>query len=292
MALARRSWIAAVVAASIGLALFFYDDVFEEFGLEHTVSHRAASLVELLLMGPGMGLLGLALSELAVARERDVRRERERAQGQRLLALGRVAASVAHEVRNPLHNLQLIVDELRPADGGPLWERLRVNLERIDRAVDLVYELARPAARDGADEPADLAPALAEAVAATRTRWPTVAIACTVPAAMVATCREAPARIIFDNLLRNAAPAALDAGGDVRVEVRREEADWVVRIANPGRLTLPPDDPAFVSSKADGLGLGLAISRQLAANAGGALGLAQEGDAVVAVLRLPAAERP
>jgi two-component system, NtrC family, nitrogen regulation sensor histidine kinase NtrY len=96
------------------------------------------------------------------------------------------------------------------------------------------------------------------------------------------------------NLVRNAADAALEAGGGVRVGWSRDGSFVEVRVEDDGpgvtdtaNLFVP-----FFTTKPQGTGIGLVLSRQIAEAHGGTLGLENrpEGGAL-ARLRLPFAPR-
>ncbi len=74
--------------------------------------------------------------------------EVEQVEVEQFLVLGRLSASIAHEVRNPLNNILLLTDELNSPDDSQniveIAKRLKRNAERINHAVELVYRLARP----------------------------------------------------------------------------------------------------------------------------------------------------
>ena len=83
------------------------------------------------------------------------RSEREILLGDRMAALGRLAASVAHEVRNPLGaidiQLQLLQEELRAGGGtaeraGERLDTARAELRRLDRIVQNFLRFSRPPA--------------------------------------------------------------------------------------------------------------------------------------------------
>ena len=93
------------------------------------------------------------------------------------------------------------------------------------------------------------------------------------------------------NLVRNAADAALETGGGVRVGWHPEGREVEIRIEDDGP-GLPSTANLFVpffTTKPQGSGIGLALSRQIAEGHGGSLVLANRTDArgCVAVLRLP-----
>ena len=91
--------------------------------------------------------------------------------------------------------------------------------------------------------------------------------------------------------MRNAADAALETGGQVRVRWRRAgaRAEIVVEDEGPG---LPESSNLFVpffTTKPQGSGIGLFLSRQIAEAHGGLLQLANRGDTrgCAAILALP-----
>jgi signal transduction histidine kinase len=291
MATRRRSWLIALIATGFGFAFFYYDDLLDE-GATHNTLHTLVEVIEFIVMGPGMGVLAFVVCEYLRLAGETLRRERAQALQQRFLILGRIAAGVAHEVRNPLHNIRLLIDEMHHSGGmpadQPLCRRVEANLERINRAVELVYQLAKPTALGTqVDIGVDLVALAAEAATAEATRsGVTVHRELPTTPAPVA-CAPATIRIVFDNLLRNAAAV----GGEVHLVVRPGKDVWETVIRNRG--TLPEEllgdgsEEPVDSTKQGGLGLGLFISRQLLRSAGGGLTLTQHGDQVEAVVRIP-----
>jgi signal transduction histidine kinase len=297
MSIPKRSWLIGIAGMFAGSALFALDTAVEVLHLGPADLHYWIESAEFTIIGPGLGVLCLLLVERlratrAAAQVREIE-ERER----RFLMLGRMAAAVAHEVRNPLHTLRLVVDELRveqPAlRSHPLSAHIDDSLERIDRAVDLVYRLARPGAED--EGAGDLAAAVRAALAALALdpSGPVIRPGA-IPDHAPVRCSASGLRIMIDNLLRNALQAT--ASGDaISVELRGEPERWLLRVVNPGSLPAlgaPRGGETGISSKPDGLGLGLVITRQIAGNAGGELTLAAAAGRVTAELALPVWKAP
>ncbi|HSJ99403.1 MAG TPA: histidine kinase dimerization/phospho-acceptor domain-containing protein, partial [Myxococcota bacterium] len=90
----------------------------------------------------------------------DVGRMRAQAQQMKLVALGRLTASIAHEIRNPLssigHAAELLDEDSRLAEGERrLLEIIRSNVFRLDRIVqEVLYLNRRDRAQPEAIEPA------------------------------------------------------------------------------------------------------------------------------------------
>ena len=294
MAIPVRSWLIGIGGMLAGCGLFAIDTTVEMLHIGPANLHFWIECLEFGLVGPGLGLICLLLAErLRVAREA-VRTQAQAERERRLLVLGRMAAAVAHEVRNPLHTLRLVMDEMRVEQPALRDHALRVHiddsLERIDRAVDLVYRLARPEAED--DGAGDLVAIAREAQAAIKVRLPDRTVTLQgLPAQALVRCSASGVRIMIDNLLRNAAEASA-VDGVVTVSIVADNGRWRLRVTNPGHLPSDHADAAIDvapdSQKLDGLGLGLAISRHLAAGVGGSVTLTSLSGIVTADLLLPA----
>jgi signal transduction histidine kinase len=289
----RQSIIFALIATIVGLALFFYDDILDHTDQLGTTLHDVTRSIEFLLLGPGMGLLAFSVCEyLRLVNER-LQIEREQAHQKRFMLLGRIAASIAHEVRNPLHNLRLLLDEKllsNTADHSALDARVQANLERINRAVELVYQLANPTTPSSDVEVgADVNVLVREAVSAvTHNGAANISTHYATGPALIA-CPAVVVRIGLDNLLRNAVTASAN---EIIVNVRANSETWEVEIRNPG--TLPTevlhdddDDAGILVPSVNGLGLGLFITRRLVGNVGGSLNLHQSKGYVTAIMHLP-----
>lgn len=194
-----------------------------------------------------------------------------------------VAASLLHELRNPLHALGLLLDELgtMPADAAAdreaLLARARAQHDRITAELGALKAL--PATEAPELPRVDLSALVARFVAdigplvqAERLR-----VEVRAPEPVLAGADAVYVRIILENLIENALDALREhgEGGVVEVSVTRADGRAVVRVRDDGPGV--DDDTAAAifeplrTTKARGMGLGLAIARALARAMGGDL---------------------
>ncbi len=196
---------------------------------------------------------------------------------ERLAALGRVAAGVAHEIRNPLASMRLRAENaLAAGDDARRRRALTEVLAQVARLDALVGELlAMTQRREVRPVPVAVPGFLAARTEQHRDEAAAHRVTLT-HGSDVKAARFDPELVgrILDNLVLNAIRHTPEGG---RVEIGAQEANGALRITvadtGPG---IAPDlrdtlfEP-FVTGRADGTGLGLAIARELAEAHGGHL---------------------
>ncbi len=227
------------------------------------------------------------------ATQRALAESTERAmQAERMAQVGRLAAGVAHEVKNPLAyvqaNLRFLLEEWRQPTSGATdseyTDALKETMQGVERIHQIVKDLTAMSRAEDAGAGVvrcELAPVIDASVRLASVRLKTlVKLSVEVPARTAV--RAEPRRLgqVLLNLLLNAADAIEDAKvQDGRVLVRVEEGGERVRLLvedngpviqaeNLDRLFT-----TFFTTKAPdkGTGLGLALSRQYVESFGGTL---------------------
>ena len=217
-----------------------------------------------------------ASEELCVLFLEDVRNMQARSRQEKLAAMGRVSAGIAHEIRNPLAaiaqaNALLSEDAVDPAQRQ-LTRMVSDNVTRLKRIVDDVMEVAPSATQD-----VSVIDATAQ-VAAVCSEW---AEAQGIPRGDNSMLRvdlpNAPLGVLFDgehlrrvlvNLLDNARRHASQAPGAVHVRLdSRRAGQAFLSVVSDGALIPPDVEPylfePFFSTRSRGTGLGLYICREL-----------------------------
>jgi signal transduction histidine kinase len=197
---------------------------------------------------------------------------------ERLASLGRLSAGIAHEIRNPLTGVSLLLDELhdrllnQPADQT----LIRRSLQEIERLEGLVGELLNFASSpQGRLEPGDVGEVLRDTLFLVKKQCQRAGVE--LVEEMDATFPSFPLdrdklKQAFLNLLSNALEA-MSAGGTLTVTAHVAEDGVRVSIRDTGEGIpadrLPLIFEPFYTSKEEGTGLGLSITHNIISDHGG-----------------------
>jgi two-component system sensor histidine kinase HydH len=225
-------------------------------------------------------------------------RERELLRTEQMVALGQVAAGVAHELRNPLTSIKGLVQVNRKEAevlGGPAedFRIIEQEIRRMERTLQTFLDFARPP--QPARKEMNLGPVVERvfALIGGRASKQGITLRFTQPdqRVLVEADHDHVQQLVL-NLVLN----ALDAMG------RRGLLEVVLHSCADGQVELQVLDTGpgipdhllarifepFVSSKETGLGLGLAVSRRIAEDHGGSLSACNRpGGGACFTLRLP-----
>ncbi len=250
------------------------------------------------LVARGERAVGSAVifQDLTALRAMELRVQRS----ERLADLGRVAAGLAHELRNPLASMAGSVELLKSAPGlrdpeARLMEIVLREAARLEQLVAAFLDFSRPA--PPRRERVDLGRSLAETleVFANDPATGRVRVVRTL-APTLAWCDPDQVRQVFWNLLANAAHAAGSTGapGEVRVECGPEGDSARVVVEDDGPGISPADlkqlFTPFFTTKEGGTGLGLATVQRIVDAHGGAVSVdSAPGQGTRFTVRLPSA---
>ncbi len=236
-----------------------------------------------------MGALASAFNEMTTKLERTRELEAQLHQAEKGAVVGRLAAAIAHEIRNPLNYINLTLDHLRssfaPEDSAQrekflrLAEQLKAEVARINRHISDFLKYSRPSSLElratNIREEAEDVLRMIEVQAAESGITTRFEQKGKVPPVMAD--REA-LRSVFTNLLINGLQAIDGSGGDLSVVISAPHDDQVqVEISDTGRGIANEDiskvfEP-YYSTKETGTGLGLAIVKKAIDDHGGTIGL-------------------
>jgi signal transduction histidine kinase len=237
--------------------------------------------------------LDLAIIEDAYQAEYMARQQRS----ERLAAIGQVAGGIAHELRNPLNVVKTSVYYLVNA-RNPTPAKAAEHLQRIERHVvvadGVITALSNFAKMPLPNlRPFPIAPCVRE-VLELNPLPDNISVSLDLPASLTPALGDVDQiRIVFGNLVRNAREA-MPQGGRLAVEGRRigdsVEIDVVDTGAGISRDNLSRITEPLFSTKARGLGLGLAIVRAILDKNKGSLRVTSElGRGTTCTVRLAAA---
>lgn len=219
----------------------------------------------------------------------------------RLSVAGQMAAGVAHEVRNPLaairSTIQLVRDEQLPVeDRSELLSTIITDVDRVNHIVSELMVLGKPnqTRREASDVSSIIRNAGNFCGPLARRLGVTLEVGAGEEHLVLADPNEL--RQVLVNLILNACQASppgsrVTVSLDTGIDLGFGKCVFL-RVTDSG-TGIAPDvlervfEP-FYSTKPDGAGLGLAISRELAERHGGDLSLvSQVGVGTTAVLKLP-----
>jgi signal transduction histidine kinase len=237
--------------------------------------------------------LDLAIIEDAYQAEYMARLQRS----ERLATLGQIAGGVAHELRNPLNVVKTSVYYLLNA-RNPTEEKKAEHFRRIERHVVLADGVITALSSFAkmpvpALQPVPLGPCIREVLETNPVPEDCQVVIDCPPSLPCALADTMQLRIVLGNLVRNAREA-MPQGGRLTFTARQEAGHIELAVADTG-VGIPAESLARVmeplySTKARGLGLGLAIARAILEKNNGSLRVVSEpGRGSTFTVRLPAA---
>ena len=243
--------------------------------------------------GDELGRLARTFNMMCVALQRA---RANLVRSERIATISRLSASIVHDLRNPLASIyggaEMLVDmELPPSTVKRLADNIYHSAARMRELLSDLTGAAR--GKTCGAETCSIRDVIAAAceTAAPAAEGQGVRISVDIPAEPIELSLErARMERVFFNLIHNAIEA-MPEGGSIHIDARESDGGVLVAIEDTGH-GVPAEirdqlfEPFATAGKKDGLGLGLALSRQTILDHGGDIWLEPAGGARF-VIRLP-----
>jgi signal transduction histidine kinase len=193
-------------------------------------------------------------------------------QSEKLAAIGKVTAGIAHEINNPLNNISLtaeaLLEDLYDLSQEDSMEMIHDILAQSDRAREVVHHLLEfsRSHKNNVTVRVDLVKLVNDSIALVRNQFRLGEITCNYqhpeqPLPIIGTPPQLQQVLV--NIMLNAVQA-MQPGGSLDIGVTAEDKDAVITIADSGAgipsLLLPHIFDPFFTTKNEGTGLGLSLS--------------------------------
>ncbi len=233
----------------------------------------ARGAVEYDSAGQPLRMLGMCMDISARKRTEEALRKSEK-----LAAAGRLAATIAHEINNPLEAvtnlLYLARSENVPENSKRLLDAADHELQRVGHITRQTLGFYREAASPSEINLTDILKGVVDVFGRKlESRKIAVALEVTSPASLHGVPGEL--RQVFSNLLSNAIDAS-PVGSQITIRIKNTGGNVSVAIADRGNgipeaARAQVFEPFFTTKKDVGTGLGLWISREIIQNHGGTI---------------------
>ncbi|HBA60280.1 MAG TPA: hypothetical protein DCZ92_05600 [Elusimicrobia bacterium] len=243
------------------------------------------------------GKLKLHIDEIDKAHSEVLKTQKQLLQSEKMAAIGQLAAGLAHEIYNPLNVISGFTEVLLKQSERPEAEKkhLAEIYRETGRCQDLIAELLRFAKpKKSGRALSDLGVILTETVSLIQAQAKTqkVSVVLEIPKDLPAVLADKDQlKQVFLNLLLNACQA-MPSGGELSAKAYQTDGVVAVDIKDTGVGIKPQDiqnifNP-FFTTKAEGTGLGLALSFAVMESHGGTLNVkSEEGKGATFTLTLP-----
>ncbi len=196
-------------------------------------------------------------------------------QSERLATVGKLAAGVAHEIRNPLTALRGFCQLLgeKYTDDSYYFNIMITELDRINMIVNDFMTLSNPQIAEFKNENINKILQSVISILETQALLNNVIIVASYHEVPPIRCEEGQLKQVFMNVINNAIHA-MPTGGEIKVSTQVKRDGYIqVSIEDDG-IGIPEDilrrvGEPFFTTKVNGTGLGLMISRRIIENHNG-----------------------
>ena len=214
----------------------------------------------------------------------------------RLASLGKISAGIAHEVRNPLTGITLLLDDLhdRPAldhETQSMVGRALTEIERVERLISSLLTYASPPR--GHFVEADVNTVVQDCILLFRRACEKqgVGLSCNLSSVPIFPFDVDQLKQVLLNLMANALDA-MPYGGEIVVATSQKGNQAILTVADTGPGIPPEDIPLlfepFFTRKSAGTGLGLSIAQRIVEDHHGAITVSSSlGQGTLFTISLP-----
>jgi PAS domain S-box-containing protein len=189
---------------------------------------------------------------------------------EQLATAGRLAATVAHEINNPLESVTNLVYLTQQASlDEPTRGYMNAASEELQRVAQIVRQTLGFYRENSAPKDADIGEIVSEVLGLYRRNFMAkgLRVASEIDRNVIACVVPGEIRQVVANLIANAVDAS-DSGGEIRITVGKQGERVMIRVADQGTGISDENrshlfEPFFTTKKDLGTGLGLWVSRGL-----------------------------
>ena len=219
-------------------------------------------------------------AEVRSATKALLEQQRSLAIAEKLAVVGELAASLAHELRNPLAGIQMscanLRKEIEDEDQRDRLDLIGAELKRMARLLNELLDQGRQTPLPSAQF--NLASLVKELLALTRYQIPPdISLSFDIPTNLECCLPDGGLRQALLNLVLNAAQAMDKSTGKVQIDARLDESNLIIEVLDDGpgfsEEILNHGIRAFSTSRIRGTGLGLAMVQRFARDLGGRIEL-------------------
>ncbi len=224
--------------------------------------------------------------------------ERATLRAEKLAATGRLVRTLAHEVRNPINNINLACEHLRSTDvseeNALYFDIIYRNSGRINELIKELLNSSRPSEMQLKD--ATLQSVIDEIVSAAQDRinLKNIVLQVAYPSEVINICLDYEKIVIaLLNILINAVEAIEHTNGRISIKIKKENELAVIEITDNGsgisEDKIPRLFEPYYTSKRNGIGLGLASTLNIIQAHNGSIEVNSEpGKSTNFIITLPA----
>jgi signal transduction histidine kinase len=255
------------------------ENVEERWKIQQRAEHFFISLtVDVVVVSILLAIVGRQQRRLAETQE-------QLAHNEKIAALGRVAAQVAHEVKNPLAGLLLYTMHLKskvatylPESEAVLIDKIIHTINHLTRTVEQVMKFASPVQLTL--RPLDLNQVVRDVLQLAEPQLSEAHVDTTLvldERGVTALIDESSMRAVLMNLISNSVQAMTNGGRHLRVLTQADGSGVRLTVSDTGMgmdsAQLKKVFEPFHTTKSQGLGLGMAYAQKIVEQHGGTINI-------------------